>query len=829
MVYSSFQIRRSLTFIFFFLLFSTCLPETKGASSAVQNYYVSPQGNDAWSGRTPDPADHDGPFRTLVRARDAVREQIANGMTGDIEVLIRGGDYYLETTLNFDARDSGRDGFKVIYRNHSGEQPVIHSGRAISGWERYEGNIYRAVVGAGWDFSTLSENGAHSISARHPNKGYWKALGIPGAEKETQTRFRFRPADVPQIDDPRHLQVFIWPAGPYGEWNWFTDLIPVRNIDYERHILTLRHPARYIVGAGGSRYYLQGALQLLDQPGEFYLDHSEGLLYYWPRELPIEDQKIVAPLMTRTMGFVGSTPSDPVRQIQIEGLTITGADFTQQFAMDGVKAGENAYPGEDGMVYLENAEDITIIGCKLHSAGMHGVYLNQWAQRNTIANNLIYDVGFTGVLLNHAWLSTNYASKQNRILNNYIHHTGRLVGHGTGIQIVQSGENLIAHNLIHDTPRYAISFKSPRPGTIIGTVIDGIVVTADNVKDFILTRNNIVEFNDLSRANLDSQDTGVIESWGVAFPGSIIRNNRIHHSDIPFSFGFGIYMDDASNGFIVEKNVVHDLQTAENLRGKLNSVFMIKGVGSQIVNNIAAYNNATMANLESFAMADEPNSDLEVVSNIFYESGYYLYRFINWDDRRFAQADHNLFYNGEGVYRIFVDQIETYPGAIPTDWQAWQAALGGKYDQNSITADPLFMDGENRDLRLRYDSPAYALGFEDIDGAAIGLQADFPFADSGEALDRLFIASDRAGHSPTVRLMVGEEAKLSISGRTVTGYVADLSGAAVTFTSDNPNAVSVNADGIVRAETEGIARVTASITRNAVTTSIDIFVLAQSR
>src|SRR5262249_44471277 len=40
-----------------------------------QNYYVSPQGNDNWSGKLPTPngAHSDGPFATLARVRNAIR------------------------------------------------------------------------------------------------------------------------------------------------------------------------------------------------------------------------------------------------------------------------------------------------------------------------------------------------------------------------------------------------------------------------------------------------------------------------------------------------------------------------------------------------------------------------------------------------------------------------------------------------------------------------------------------------------------------------------------------------------------------------------------
>ena len=51
---------------------------------------------------------------------------------------------------------------------------------------------------------------------------------------------------------------------------------------------------------------------------------------------------------------------------------------------------------------------------------------------------------------------------------------------------------------------------------------------------------------------------------------------------------------------------------------------------------------------------------------------------------------------------------------------------GGRYDRNSVVADPLFRDFERRDFRLKPGSPALKLGFEPIDTSRIGLKADFP-------------------------------------------------------------------------------------------------------
>ena len=77
------------------------------AESLQARFYVATTGNDAWSGRHPQPAADatDGPFATLSRAHDAVRELAArmrsrdSAPEGEIRVEVRGGRYYLPEPL----------------------------------------------------------------------------------------------------------------------------------------------------------------------------------------------------------------------------------------------------------------------------------------------------------------------------------------------------------------------------------------------------------------------------------------------------------------------------------------------------------------------------------------------------------------------------------------------------------------------------------------------------------------------------------------------------------------------------------------------------------
>jgi len=60
------------------------------------------------------------------------------------------------------------------------------------------------------------------------------------------------------------------------------------------------------------------------------------------------------------------------------------------------------------------------------------------------------------------------------------------------------------------------------------------------------------------------------------------------------------------------------------------------------------------------------------------------------------------------------------------------------YDKHSIYADPRFINPQEGDFRLSASSPAFQIGFKDIDLSLTGLLPDFPWRwlDANQALDK---------------------------------------------------------------------------------------------
>ena len=97
------------------------------------DFYVAINGNDAWSGKLAEPTlgKTDGPFRTLERARDAVRKLAASGTARGITVLVRGGVYTFGQTFTLEAQDSGTEEAPVVFQAYPGEKVVLSGGPTV--------------------------------------------------------------------------------------------------------------------------------------------------------------------------------------------------------------------------------------------------------------------------------------------------------------------------------------------------------------------------------------------------------------------------------------------------------------------------------------------------------------------------------------------------------------------------------------------------------------------------------------------------------------------------------------------------------------------------
>jgi hypothetical protein len=662
--------------------------------------YVSPQGDDANLGTLA------SPLKTITKAREEIR--LINGsMTGDIMVYLQQGDYFTDTTITFNDTDSGTNGYNVIYKNYDalGSARII-GGQKLSGWELYSGNIYRTYVGPTWEFDTLYENGKRSTMARHPNTGYLSVESEdPGAPKQA---FYHKPSDMPVISDISGLQAYIWP----GAHDWANEILPIISIAPDR-LITLSEPQRYpYLGdlVADSRYFVQGAYDLIDQPGEYYLDKTTDYLYYYPVNADIANQEIIAPKVETIVEFRGSSDSLLAHNIQLDGLTVMVSDSTP--------ASFNS--ASIGNITMTRAQNIAVKNSRITNSASNGIAMYMTTKTAPMSEAYIYgnyisEVGASGVVVQGKGNTKFYRNNNHLIQNNQISDIARISGNGGGVMLNFVANSEVSYNRIIDASHYGVQVKGSK-WQLMPAEIDGIPVTTANRYDFNPGRYNVVKFNDVSICNLDTQDTGILKSGGTY--QNTFDNNKLYDSGSGFGIQKGIYLDDVSDYSTVSNNIVYGIATNDVKNAALN----VKGISNNISNNVFDYDGTGIRLMEFNGQETSANN---LNGNIFYsDASDIMYDFVNpnFTTALVATSDNNVFYSSLSGARSF---LKITPGE---DTLAnWQTLNGASYDQNSSVDDPLFVDAAAHDYSLQAGSPALALGFVAIDQATIGLKADYAY------------------------------------------------------------------------------------------------------
>ncbi len=103
------------------LRFAAVLFASLATLAQAADFYVSPGGDDSHS------ASASAPMRSLEAARDAARRAPA----GPHRIVVLPGEYFLDRTLELDARDNGL----TIEASEPGKA-ILYGGRRVNGWRR---------------------------------------------------------------------------------------------------------------------------------------------------------------------------------------------------------------------------------------------------------------------------------------------------------------------------------------------------------------------------------------------------------------------------------------------------------------------------------------------------------------------------------------------------------------------------------------------------------------------------------------------------------------------------------------------------------------------
>lgn len=745
------------------------------------NLYAAPNGNDIYGNGS-----LLNPYKTVERVSEAAKLVMKSGTQKNINVVFREGEYVLEKTITIDGVSKGAYKGKLTYKAYQNENVCFLGAKKDYVWEKYNDGIYRIPLNQ--RINSVYESDMMSIKARYPNRGERRSDGyLTAAYGGDNKTILFNDEDIPRVSNQSDLQVYAFAGGE--QCVYALDNIGA-SIDYNSNsITTTRSSTNNVAFREGSRYYLQNAIEFLDEYGELYYNSNEKMLYYKPyNEKNLSE--IYVPNLTAAISVTGKYA--PVSNIEIRGIEFRYFD--------------TMFSGASRVISAEYADNIGIYDCKISNCGGMGISIS-YTDNSTICGNKIEDIGAGAIRISHSQNSDNKGN--NLIRDNYIKNIGLNIADASGIVLQSTSSNTVEHNTISYVPRAAIGIGGPGSQTWekLGTEINGVIIDRDNVKPYLLSNDNKVQYNDLSHAMLETNDGAVIYTSTVGYDNDI-SHNYIHDSTAEFSHNFGgIYLDDDTHRTTVTNNFITRLYSDG---GDMMNILLIKGQ-----NNLFENNTITNCTVKKGVTRVDSQSGCGPVGNeifrrnIIYNCGNHMYDFYsieqapkNPENIKFKECNNNIYYDLCGGYDVLVRESETQVKLLE-DIHGWRSVYG--WDINSEFIKPEFADTYSRDFRLMADGVAARLGINGIDISECGVSDSYKYG-SDSSIKNLYIVSE-SDRKAEVLLNTGGTTKLNTLLRDESGSV--VKDAKIDFYSSDNDVCTILPDGTVKAIGSGNAVITA--------------------
>eukprot|EP00980_Cylindrotheca_fusiformis_P013649 scaffold3513_cov102-Cylindrotheca_fusiformis.AAC.10 len=245
----------------------------------------------------------------------------------------------------------------------------------------------------------------------------------------------------------------------------------------------------------GGEWYVEGVLEELDAPGEFFFDRSKKLLYFYPKKncnattamtgrnskktYPIESCSCIPDLVAsnlQTMINIKGTMENPVQNIRIRGLGFRDAAKTYMEQWAAPSGGDWALH-RGGAIHLEGTEGITISDSLFRRLDGNAIMLSGYCKYTRVARSEFEWIGNGAIA---TWGDTDgynaTSPTQPRfsvIEENVMSNLGLYQKQSSGWGQNKACLNTIRNNVMFNLPRAAINFNDGLGG---GNLVKGNVI-----------------------------------------------------------------------------------------------------------------------------------------------------------------------------------------------------------------------------------------------------------------------------------------------------------------------------------------------------------------
>ena len=584
--------------------------------------YVSLQGNDK------NPGTKEAPFNTLNRAIKQAREWRRLNwpeVAGGIYIRLEEGVYAQRNSLFLRPEDSGTPDSPTVICAVDGAHPVISGGVAVTGWkrgcnhpavpEKLKQKIWSAeaplIGNRRVETRQMWVNG-HKVqrAAQFPDGGLERMIDF-NPEEQTITIPVSQSVNPERLQNAGQLEMIV-------HQRWAIAILRVKSIDVkdgqavvrfhepESH-LEFAHPwPQPVIGGekGNSSFCLTNALELLDQPGEWFQEYPSGTIYYYPQASEnMETAEVIIPTL-ETLVTIDGTLSRPVKHIQFNGITFEHTSWmrpsyqghvTLQGGFPLLDAYKLQEPGLPEKAELENqawitrpetairvrgAEHIDFKHCTFRHLSSTGLDYEWAVTASSVEDCQFTDIGGTALLVGafpDGGFETHipfipadvrelcsHITIRNNFISNVTNEDWGCVGIGAGyVRNMDISHNEVCH----------LNYSGICVGWGWTSLESGMC-------------NNRIEANYVHHFARRLYDAGGLYTLSNQ-PGSVMRNNRIEHLiEAPYATNdraFYIYLDEATDGYTMENNWCPAERFDSNRPGKKN---VWKNNGPQVADSI---------------------------------------------------------------------------------------------------------------------------------------------------------------------------------------------------------------------------------------------------
>ena len=509
------------------------------------------------------------PLKTIDAARAKARTYLSN-MDHHLYVFIKEGTYELEDKVVFSTADSGTNGYSVIYTSWGDEKPVISGGKEYSDFELHDSskNIYRTYVGTNTVARQVYINGVRGTRARTRFDYFDDDHIFTNGERNYDGAY-YTSSDTEYVDfrNKSDMELVFFEQ-------WTNPRVGIKDI-----VLTEDGKAKFQMeekhwkargASSNSAYtypvYIENAYELLDEKGEWYLNKTDGYLYYKPRDYETPET-MVATIAYEELGFVvaGDSVDQKVHNIKFDNLSFkyftwlwpetssVGFQDTQGNLVSSY-AGDDRITGqkEDAPLIILDAAYIDVTNSEFAKLGGSGATCRGTFQHVNFVGNHVYDISGTGVNVGiqtedvknftKGVFPTEYKYFKifNKFNNNLIHDVGIEYCSGPGFNVSFPKQTEMKHNEVYNTG-YGGWHVGWGHGSYV-TGINGLDITHNYIHDTL---------------NKETYDCGSVYLLGSTLAASgeynQLSNNYFENSRKPYGV---IYPDEGSTGWEIQNNVV---------------------------------------------------------------------------------------------------------------------------------------------------------------------------------------------------------------------------------------------------------------------------------